>query len=173
MYEWHRIIDDTDEIIDKQETTNLNIEIYANTPSSCLASVQIAQNKAVRALFGFPKQSSTIQMYMEINLVMVKPLWKIRTATLVWFLLNQSHHLNIFTVLTEYCAPMSHKYPTRDKLNFNLTYHKPSYANSGSFKLFLLWNSIPPTIKSLGSLSSFKKSIKTLFTLSDFSHDRL
>lgn len=142
------------------------IEIYGNTTNSDMKHLQIVQSKALKALFGYPRLFPTLKLYKELNFHQIVTLYKYRASILLDRILNQKEFsLNIQTSIKSYCSPMEHKYDTRKKLNFNLRYDRPSYTSSHTFKLFLLWNSIPPDIKSAASQISFKSSLLQIFSL--------
>jgi hypothetical protein len=139
------------------------IELYGHASKSVLKPLQIIQNKAIKSLFAYPYDYPSKLLFNELRIVNIKTMYKIRAATMVNALLTQPRIQNIHLLITEYCTLMSHKYNTRDKNKFNLKYKKPSYSQSDSFKLFLLWNSIPVYIRDLNNILLFKQSIKHLF----------
>ena len=123
--------------------------------------MQTIQNKALRSLFGYHSLSSSTEMYKNLKLMKIKSLHKYRSAILINKLMKESETLNIHKTLKEYCTPMIHKYGTRQKSNFKLQYNRSSYTSSNSFKLFLLWNSIPMFIKQNCNSHAFKSEIYT------------
>lgn len=135
------------------------IELYGSTSKALTDVIQVIQNKAIKALFGYPRLFNTQKLYHELHLSKITPLFKIRTTMLIWNLLNTCHNLHVHYTLTQVCTLMSHPYPTRDKLKFKLDFQKVSFTSSFSFKLLLLWNALPANLKSITSHTRMKDAI--------------
>jgi len=137
------------------------IELYGNASNIALKKIQTIQNSALKSLFGYSRLSSSSKMYKELKIMKIKTLYRYRSALLINKLLKETETLNIHRKMKEYCTPMKHKYSTRQKTNFNLKFDRPSYTNSSSFKMFLLWNDIPMKIKQGSDSQVFKANIHT------------
>jgi hypothetical protein len=144
------------------------VELYGTSSKANISSLQILQNKTLKALFGYPRLYPTQNMYKQLGILDINTLFKIRASLFMKTLLSQPDSLNIHYIIKEYCSPMgiTHKYDTRDKLMFNLKFEKISYTLSSTFKILLVWNSIPAEIKKMNSYTAFKCSVYKLFFLS-------
>lgn len=142
------------------------IELYGNSNKMNIHGLQIIQNKALKALFGYHMQYPSQKLYSELKINNINVLFKIRTSLLIKTLLSQPASLNVHCLLKEYCTPVGavHSYSTRDKLNFNLKFEKISFTMSTTFKMLLIWNSIPSEIKRKSPLAAFKHSVYLLFS---------
>jgi hypothetical protein len=141
------------------------VELYGWASASALSEVQVVQNRIIKALFKYPRLYPTEDLYKELGINKIGPISQIRSSIFMWNILNQTPSLNIHDVIIKCCSLMSHQYSTRDKMKFNLSFNKQSYTCSTSFKLFLLWNSIPAYTKTSKSLSTFKASVYDIFSI--------
>jgi hypothetical protein len=117
------------------------IEIYGNAGSSAISELQIAQNKAIRALFKLHKFSSTSEIYEKLGISKIKEIYNSRAKILLDKIINeQEKFLNIHTKFLKHNPQLSHKYETRGKSCINLTFNSQSYTSSIVYNLFLLWN---------------------------------
>jgi hypothetical protein len=139
------------------------IELFGNASKTTIKGLQTIQNKALRALYGYPRLYSTKDMYKELKILKIKPLFMYRATILMDKLIKQTATLNIHFTLKEYCTQMEHKYYTRKKDNFNLKFDRPSFTSSNSFRLYVLWNDIPTDIKNSQSVTTFKNDLYSYF----------
>ena len=140
------------------------IELFGNATKTTIKGLQTIQNKALRVLYDYPRLYSTKEMYKELNILKIKPLFMYRATIMMDKLIKQTATLNIHNTLRDYCTQMDHKYYTRKKDNFNLKFDRPSFTSSNSFRLFMLWNDIPTDIKISQSITSFKNELYSYFS---------
>jgi len=137
------------------------IEIYGHATKTEIKKLQTIQNKVLRALFGIDRKHHTELMYRELGVPTVDTLFRFRSLLMFFQLIRQkvqhTSSLSIHSVLSSYCTQMTHKYHTREKSNVDLKFNRASFTSSSSFKLFLLWNSLPVDIKTAEAYASFKK----------------
>jgi hypothetical protein len=136
------------------------IELYGNTSKSNIQSLQVIQNKALKALYGYNRHSTTKKLYMELGFNDISSVFKIRASILLKRLLEETESLNVHHIVKSYCNFAEHKYSLRDKKAISLKFEKPSFTSSNTFKLFLLWNSLPMQIRNVKSFRLFNVNIK-------------
>jgi hypothetical protein len=136
------------------------IELYGNTSKSNIQSLQVIQNKALKALYGYNRHSTTKKLYMELGFNDISSVFKIRASILLKRLLEETESLNVHHIVKSYCNFAEHKYSLRDNKAISLKFEKPSFTSSNTFKLFLLWNSLPMQIRNVKSFRLFNVNIK-------------
>ena len=132
--------------------------IWCNTYPTHLLPLFRVQKKIIRII--------TNSDYYEHS----QPLFK-HTNILTLFNLNKLHiGIYMFKTLNEHIEILlpHHNYPTRTNQHLNIPPHTilSLYQHSLSYTGPRLWNSIPQQIKTLPLLTSFKNSLKRLFTVS-------
>ena len=117
------------------------IEIYGGAGSSINNDLQIAQNKAIKALFKLPKHTSSSTLYTNLGLAKLDEIYNNRSITLIRKILTEEKFLNIHSTFLEHNPMLCHKYETRSNNNsINLLFNRPSYTRGITFSLFLIWN---------------------------------
>ena len=136
------------------------VECYGCGRLSALKKLQVVQNKALKALFGFPKLYSSIVLYKELGIMDVTTRHQYRAALLILCLLKENgSKLNIYSTVKSSLQLTSHKYSTRDKQLFNLKFNRQTHTSGLTFKYQLNWNILPTSIRNLTSITSFKKEL--------------
>jgi hypothetical protein len=132
------------------------IEIYYQTPKKHLKPLQILQNRALKALFHIDRLCLSTDIYSQLKIANIESLFNSRCPLLLWHILKDPPKLNIHSLFSNLPSFDSHKYTTRNKQNFILEFRKHSFTNTIPFKLLLLWNNLPSTLKQLNSYKDFK-----------------
>jgi hypothetical protein len=135
------------------------IELYGNGNDTSLSELQTLQNRAIKALFGYPRLFCTTKLYQELGIKQIRPLFKMRASLFLWSVLNKPPSFHIQSSFQCLLAKDTHKYPLRDKNKFNLSFNCSTFTSSSTFKLILLWNEIPPQIKKASQFSHFKSQL--------------
>lgn len=142
---------------------NYGIITWANTYHSYISSVQHIQNQAIRIITFSPRRSNAISLLRQYNILCISRLFEFHCTCLFF---NIIHRRLPFDLIN--CDLLINTNRTRFALERNLLLPRvcTNYGiKSLSFTAISLWNSIPPNIKSLSNLYTFKKTLK-LYLLS-------
>jgi hypothetical protein len=145
-----------------QSTLLYGIELYGHAPSKDLQSLYTLQNRSLKALFQLDKLFPSKELYSNLGVANLQYLFKFRTSSLLWMILNKSTcKLNIHSLMSSFTTfSEAHNYSTRSRANFILNFKKSSFTSSISFKLLMLWNELPSHIKTTELYNDFKATLK-------------
>jgi hypothetical protein len=136
------------------------IECYVCGSLSTIKKLQVTQNKALKSLFNYDRLYPSDALYKETCLMDITTLFQYRSALLIKDLITtDTDFLNIHNIIKSCYTSFDHKYSTRDKSKFNLSFNKVPHTLSLTFKHQLIWNKIPLHIRNLHSTSSFKTAL--------------
>ena len=128
------------------------IPIWCNTYPTHLLPLLRLQKKIIRIITKSDYFAHTQSLFKETNILKLFDINKIQTGIFMYKLINIG---NTSTLRQQ------HNYPTRTRGNLRTPiHHLTIFQHSLSFTGPKTWNSIPEHIKSLPTLSSFKKQYK-------------
>lgn len=137
---------------------NYGITTWANTYHSYISSVQHIQNQAIRIITFSPRRSNAISLLRQYNILCISKLFEFHCTCLFFNIINRRLPFDLInydllknTNRTRFALEGSLLLP-RVRTNYGI--------KSLSFTAISLWNSIPPNIKSLTDLYTFKKTLK-------------
>lgn len=129
--------------------------------ASCksLTNIQVIQNRALRNVYGLPRDLNRIKMYTHHveNHLPIRGICFLNTAAYVFNTLHQNTHSNISFI----AAASTHQSRLRNSSNLRPAIHKTSYG-AKSIESFgaKLYNSIPDDIKKSRHQYAFKWTLK-------------
>ena len=131
------------------------ITIWGSSETYILKAIQVIQNKAARHVTKLTWFTPTRQLLKQCNWLSVKQLYVMHTVVQVWKVRKHARPYSIFSRMNLSV--------TRSGRAGNLAI--PGFNSALGRKSFLaqapsLWNSIPADIKTIESLTSFKKKLK-------------
>lgn len=134
------------------------IVAWGNTYNCHITYVQHIQNQAIRIITNSSFYSSASTLLAQNNVLSVRKLFQYNIITLLFKLLTNQL---LFHFIELSC--LTNTNPTRFAANYN--YLLPSVSTNygkmtSHFSAISSWNSLPDAIKSLSSLSLFKKQLK-------------
>jgi hypothetical protein len=120
------------------------IEVYGNSSQQTIKELQTVQNKALKALFRFPRLFPSSTMYAKLKFQKVNELYESRAISFVKK--NLSHDLitnpifNLQIAFANQDHYFKQKYNTRNKGNIRLNFKKQSYTSGIVFQMLLIYN---------------------------------
>jgi len=139
------------------------IELYANTYLTHLHDLIILNNRLLRIIQRKTLATSTITLYSSFNTLPIDKLFKLQILLHAHNILYNSKPLpNLFRIATS-CNSDIHHHCTRSSNDFHRNSSNTSFGSRATGNLMSkLWNSLPPSVKSISAYSLFKKQLKIL-----------
>ncbi len=133
------------------------IEVYGRATQTLLKRVQTQQNRALKILYRLDYLTPTIKLHTDLNLLLVKDIYKCSIAKFVY---KQQNNLlpNIFN---KYIIKNTniHNYNTRQMLHVpHITKQIGKYKTE--YQGVVIWNALPKNIVQSKSVKGFHKKIK-------------
>ena len=135
------------------------IEVYGRANHAILNKVQIQQNRSLKILYNKDFYTPTKQLHKDLNVLMVKDIYKLSNAKFVYKYKNNllpEIFENLFIDNKHF-----YKYNTRQSNNIHLTKANGKYgdmkiAHQGA----TIWNSLPLKIRNLKTVRNFSRKVK-------------
>ena len=138
------------------------IEVYANTYLCHLHNLIVLNNRILRIIQHKSLMASTISLYSSLNTLPVDKLFKYQILLHAHNIFFGSKLLPSFFHSNNFFNSDVHTHFTRSTDDFHRNSFNTTFGSKISYNLYSrLWNSLPPHIKSISSLSIFKKILKT------------
>ena len=131
------------------------VAVWGGTEEYIIKSVQVMQNKAARSVTKLSWYTPTRILLHQCNWLSVKQLIFFHTALLVWRVKNTENPVYINSKFQ----------PSRTRTSDQGNLRLPVVEYSLSRKSFMVrsasvWNSIPPEIRNINTIGTFKKKLK-------------
>ena len=135
------------------------VEIWGGTSACYINKVLKVQKAAVRSMRNLPYNTHTSDHFKQLCILKLPDIYKYRILLLIFSALNFGSHPDIFVDLQRNSSFHSHS--TRYSNNLVIPHFRLSKTQmSISFVGSKLWNDLPEDLKSLSSLSVFKRNLK-------------
>jgi hypothetical protein len=142
------------------------VEIYANVPVSVLNPLQILNNRILRVLQNGSIYSKIVDLYSNYNVLPIQLLHNFRICIFVYKFLYfpDTLPLGFKTYFTQNTAV--HTYNTRSATNLHMIRcNSRQGSRSLQYKAAELWNALGTDLKSITTLSLFKKQLKCYYII--------
>lgn len=131
--------------------------IWTAARKTDIQRVQVAQNRALKRLYGFHWSYSTSTLYKELKLLKIENLNKLEEIKLIHKIANRQIKTNI----TLQMVSDVHNYPTRRRRDLAIPWSRTNLKkNSVTIRSMEAYNQIPQNIKSLPTMRSFTRRAK-------------
>ena len=140
------------------------IEIWGSTYQTKLNRVYVLQKRILKIIFRKKMRFHIDTFFREHKIMTIYQLYEYQTLILMYKIVNTSNTTRSNALPTLNLTKPSHFYPTKsirlDYLNIPETKILNNYgATSLNIKGIQLWNAVPPEIRALSSLRSFKDAV--------------
>ena len=137
------------------------IEVYGRAKLTSIKKVQTQQNRSLKILFNKDYFTPTIKLHTDLNLLLVRDIYKLSIAKFVYKQKNQilpEIFNNLFTENYEI-----HNHNTRQCGKLHVGHQKTKLESlKTKHQGTEIWNSIPSTIQNCTTTKSFSKNVKNL-----------
>ena len=125
--------------------------IFGNSYQNHLNSIEISQKKCVRTIYGASFLAHTNPIFSKLKILKFKDLYRLSLGSYLY----KNHNL-----ILEFSS--QHGYDTRTRSDLNPQIQRLTQTQNQSVKVQapLIWNKIPPDIKTCNNVKLFKKKLK-------------
>ena len=137
------------------------IEAWCSAPKYLTDKIFILQKKSIRAINSLPYNEHTNSFFKSMNILKLPDLYNQYLATYFFSTICKDRNFNV----SSYLQPNSsfHNYPTRNSSNIRLPFYKKSQSqNSFLYRGIQIWNTLPEDLRTIDSITSFRKKYKEL-----------
>ncbi len=130
------------------------IEVYGRSNPTTLKKVQTQQNRALKILYNRDYLTPTTKLHTDLNLLLVKDIYKINIAKFVFKHQNESLPDIFKDLFTENSNIHSHN--TRQSRKLHIDYPKNKFGKlKTKHQGTIIWNAIPPRIQNSNTVKTF------------------
>ena len=131
------------------------LEVWGTCPQTTFDKVFLLQKRVIRTICGVSKFFHSSMLFLQLKILKLHDLFNLKTLVFMFnaYRNNLPYRLqNLFNISLVF---------GRNKCNFRLKYARSkTKQNSISYLGVKLWNSLDKSIKHIGILHSFKKSVQ-------------
>ena len=135
--------------------------LLSGCPAASIRSLQLVQNAAARMLTRTRKSSHITPVLRSLHWLPVEHRVDFKLLLLTFKSLNGLAPPYLSDLLTPYCPSRALRSANAGYLIIPRINKKTSGGRAFSYRAPLLWNSLPPDVRSAGTLSLFKSRLKT------------
>lgn len=142
-------------------TITYAIQIWGNSYKKNIQLLQIAQNKAIKNLFGYKLRTPTLDIYRNNNILMLNYQVDIKLTTHVHQMLKNKINTNVLLTFNN----NYHTYNTRSADNIRITSTRKRFNGHDSIYnlAYKKYNELPNYIKKINELYKFKKYLNEFY----------
>ena len=138
------------------------LEVYGNTTTSQIDKLFKLNNKILRILLNKPLCTPVVDLYTEMNTL---PIPTLHEMLMLMFVHKYVHHRHLLPeVFHDYFAENNsiHDYNTRERSGLHIFSVRTSFGQRCTlYRASKFWNDLPQYLKSMSSIASFKKNLKS------------
>ena len=144
-------------ILSKLDYCNI---ILANISDKLIKCMQRVQNAAVRFIYNIKKSEHISQYVKMAHFLPIKFRIQYKMCLITFKILNGLSPVYLQDFIQLHTPKRTHLRTDCDRYRLQV----PSkYSNTISYKMIMLWNALPYTLRAMDSLAVFKKHLKTYF----------
>ncbi len=135
--------------------------LLAGLPSNTIKPIQMIQNAAARLVFNEPKRAHVTPLFISLHWLPVAARIQFKTLMLAYRTATGLAPFYFHSLMTIYIPSKSLRSASERRLVVPSQRGSKSLSRTFSFTVPGCWNDLPPSVRNAGSLSIFKKQLKT------------